>query len=99
MFDGWHIHIPAKEIFLQEIAAASAPTKSGTFAQAGSLININTANETELQQIRGIGPVIASRIVEYRQQNGAFKTIEDIKKVRGIGNKTFEKMRASITVN
>lgn len=98
VFDGWHIHIPTKEIFLQEIAA-SAPTKSGTFAQAGSLININTADETELQKIRGIGPVIAGRIVEYRQQNGAFQTIEEIKKIRGIGNKTFEKMRESITVN
>lgn len=99
--DGQHIHIPTKEIFLQEIAAAS-PNKSGNFAQfahSGELININTADETELQKIRGIGPVIAGRIVEYRQQNGAFQTIDEIKKVRGIGNKTFEKMRDSITVN
>lgn len=99
--DGQHIHIPTKEIFLQEIAAA-APNKSGNFAQtahSGELININTADETELQKIRGIGPVIAGRIVEYRQSNGAFQTIDEIKKVRGIGNKTFEKMRDAITVN
>lgn len=99
--DGQHIHIPTKEIFLQEIAAA-APNKSGNFAQtaqAGDLININTADETELQKLKGVGPVIAGRIVEYRQSNGAFQTIDEIKKVRGIGNKTFEKMRDSITVN
>ena len=100
VFDGQHVHIPTKEIFLQEIpTAAAAPAKSGSFAQAGNLININTASESELQQIRGIGPVIAGRIVEYRQQNGAFQSIDEIKKVRGIGNKTFEKMRDTITVN
>ena len=99
VFDGQHVHIPAKEIFLQEITAATAPAKSGSFAQAENLININTASESELQQIRGIGPVIAGRIVEYRQQNGAFQSIDEIKKVRGIGSKTFEKMRDTITVN
>ena len=98
VFDGQHIHIPTKEIFLQEITSAS-PAKSGSFAQAGNLININTASESELQPIRGIGPVIAGRIVEYRQQNGAFQSIDEIKKVRGIGTKTFEKMRDTITVN
>lgn len=97
--DGQHIHIPTKDIFLQEIPAASAASKSAGIAQSGSLININTADEKELQNIRGIGPVIAGRIVEYREQNGGFKSIDEIKKVRGIGNKTFEKMRDAITVN
>ena len=98
LYDGQHIHIPAKDIIFSEIPpAASSPNKSANFAQ-GSLININTADETELQKIRGVGPVIAGRIVEYRKNNGVFQTIEDIKKVRGIGQKTFEKMKDSITV-
>ena len=80
-------------------AAFTAASKSAGIAQSGSLININTADEKELQNIRGIGPVIAGRIVEYRQQNGGFKSIDEIKKVRGIGSKTFEKMRDAITVN
>ena len=63
-----------------------------------NLININTADETELQKIRGVGKVIAGRIIEYRQSNGLFNSIEEIKKVRGIGAKTFEKMKDSITV-
>jgi competence protein ComEA len=96
--DGQHIHIPAKEIIFQENpAATSTPNKSAKFAQ-GDLININTADENELQKIRGVGKVIAGRIVEYRKQNGAFQSIEEIKKVRGIGDKTFEKMKDTITV-
>ena len=104
LVDGQHIHIPAKEIIFQEIPAVevganSAPNKSAKFAQNNSLININTADEEELKKIRGVGPVLAKRILEYRTNNGAFETIEDIKKVKGIGAKTFEKMRDSITVN
>lgn len=101
LVDGQHIHIPAKEIIFQEIPAVanSAPNKSAKFAQNNSLININTADEEELKKISGVGPVLAKRILEYRTNNGAFQTIEDIKKVKGIGAKTFEKMRDSITVN
>ena len=106
LVDGQHIHIPAKEIIFQEIPAAevaavasAAPNKSAKFAQNNSLININTADEEELKKIRGVGPVLAKRILEYRTNNGAFQAIEDIKKVKGIGAKTFEKMRDSITVN
>ena len=97
LFDGQHIHIPAKEIIFQELPAATA-SKSVTVAQ-GDLININTADETGLQKIRGVGPVIAGRIVEYRKNNGAFNSIDEIKKVRGIGEKTFQKIKDSITVN
>ena len=97
LIDGQHIHIPTKEIIFQEIpVATSTSNKSATFAHS-DLININTADEKELQKIRGVGPVIAGRIVEYRNQNGAFQSIEEIKKVRGIGVKTFEKMKDSIT--
>ena len=96
LIDGQHIHIPTKEIIFQEIPVATS-NKSASFAQ-GNLININTADETELQKIRGVGPVIAGRIVEYRRNNGAFQNIEEIKKVRGIGEKTFQKMKDSITV-
>ena len=101
LVDGQHIHIPTKEIIFQEIPddaiSASITNKSANFTQ-GSLININTADEKELQKIRGVGPVIARRIIEYRTNNGAFHSIEEIKKVKGIGDKTFEKMKDSITV-
>ncbi|AKM82454.1 MAG: competence protein ComEA, competence protein ComEA [Berkelbacteria bacterium GW2011_GWE1_39_12] len=60
-------------------------------------ININTAALTDLDKIPSVGPVIAQRIIDYRNENGAFKTIEDLKKVKGIGEKTFEKISGSIT--
>lgn len=92
--DGQHIHIPSKEIIFQEIPVAVAvPNKV-----VGDVVNINTADVDELTKIRGVGPAIAGRIVEYRNTNGAFKSIDEIKKVRGIGAKTFEKMRDNISV-
>ena len=62
------------------------------------IVNINTADETELEQLPGIGPSIASKIIEYRNQNGKFKNIEDIKNVTGIGNSKFEKIKNLIKV-
>ena len=86
--DGQHIHIPAKDIIFRETAAQNS----------NGLININTADEKQLQQIKGVGPAIAGRIIDYRTNNGAFKSVDEIKKVRGIGDKTFEKMKDFITV-
>ena len=94
--DGAHIHIPTKEIIFQESLESQI---SSTTSSGSELVNINTADETELQKLYRVGPAIAKRIVEYREQNGKFQTVEDIKKVRGIGQKTFEKMKDKITVN
>lgn len=62
------------------------------------VININTANETELEQLPGIGASIAGRIIDYRNKNGKFKAIEDIKNVTGIGETKFEKIKDFIKV-
>lgn len=62
------------------------------------LININTADEKELQNINGVGEAKAKSIIEYREENGLFTTIEDIKDVPGIGDSLFEKIKAYITV-
>ena len=64
-----------------------------------SLVNINTADSSELQSLPGIGPTIAKSIVEYRKENGNFETIEDLKNVQRIGDKTFDKLKDSITVD
>ncbi len=61
-------------------------------------ININTAMESELEEIPGVGESTAKKIIEYRKNNGKFKEIEDIKNVSGIGDSKFENMREKICV-
>jgi competence protein ComEA len=53
-------------------------------------VNVNTASATQLALLPRVGPAVAARIVEYREANGAFKTLEDLMLVRGIGEKTFD---------
>lgn len=65
---------------------------------SGEKININIADVNKLQEIEGIGPSMANRIVEYRNTNGRFKKIDDLKNVSGIGEKRFESMKNSITI-
>ena len=60
--------------------------------------NINTASEQELTKLSGIGPGTAKKIIAYREQSGPFKAIEDLKKVKGIGEVTFKKLAPHITI-
>ena len=64
----------------------------------GDKININTASAVELQKLYRIGPAISERIIEYRQSYGDFETIEEIKEVKGIGDKIFEQIKDQICV-
>ena len=68
-------------------------------APAGAAINLNTATVAQLETLPGIGKSTAERIVEYRQKNGGFKKVEDLMNVRGIGEKSFLKMKPLITVS
>ena len=61
-------------------------------------ININTATQTELEELPGIGPSIALKIIKYRDENGKFKTIEDIKKVSGVGDSKYAKIKDIISI-
>lgn len=64
----------------------------------GELININTATLDELDSLPGIGPTIAQRIIDYREENGPFQQIEDIMNVSGVGPSTFDQIKDLITV-
>jgi competence protein ComEA len=75
---------------------ATPTPASATPAEAP--LNLNTATSAELQKLPGVGPAVAARIIEYRQKNGAFKKIEDLMNVRGIGEKTFLRLKPLITV-
>ncbi|MGI6092515.1 MAG: ComEA family DNA-binding protein [Veillonellaceae bacterium] len=65
---------------------------------AGNKININTATKGELDKLPGIGPTLAQRIIDYRQANGHFKNIADIKKVSGISEKRYNKLKDNISI-
>lgn len=92
--DGQHIHIPTKEIFLQAPQNSQTPSA----ANSGDLVNINTADAERLATLKGIGPALAQRIIEYREQNGGFKSVEEIMKVRGIGEKKFAAFKDKVKI-
>jgi competence protein ComEA len=84
-------------------AAQEAPRSSAKAAtpqaSSGVPINLNTATVAQLETLPGIGKSTAERILEYRQKNGGFKKVEDLMNVRGIGEKSFLKMKPLITVS
>jgi|SRR5450759_848972 competence protein ComEA len=87
--DQMHIHVPRKDEVAPTPPAGSAP---------GALININTADATQLDTLPGIGPSTAQSIIDYRTKNGPFKKIEDIKNVPRIADTEFNKIKDMITV-
>ena len=98
--DGQQIRVPAKGA--QNAAANGATTAktggSASSADMGGLVNINTADEKALDTLPGVGPATAQKIIEYRENEGAFQSPEDIMKVRGIGKAKYEKMKDKITI-
>ena len=62
------------------------------------MVNVNTASAADFENLPGVGPKLASRIIEYRQKNGPFKKVEDLMNVRGLGEKNFLKLKAQLTV-
>lgn len=80
------------------IAQNSMADPSEHSVMSESLVDINTAEAEQLKTLNGIGDSKAKSIIEYREQNGGFKSIEEIKNVTGIGEKMFEKIKDNITV-
>lgn len=66
---------------------------------AFAAVNINTASKEELDKLPGVGPVKAQAIIDERTKNGPFKNVEDIKRVKGIGDATFDKLKGDISVS
>lgn len=114
VIDGQTIYVPVKAVSGQPEAVGStypsgatvvAPTVATPSAgagiiaqQAGAKVNINTADQAQLDTLPGIGAAYAQRIIQYREINGPFRAIEDIKQVSGIGEKRFEDLKDMIIV-
>jgi competence protein ComEA len=90
--DGTQILVPREG---QE-GVAPAPVTGG--AVAGGLVNVNSAIATELEELPGIGEVIAQRIIDYRTENGPFATVDELVDVSGIGDAILESIRELVTV-
>jgi len=80
----------------QKSAAARPAAKS---AAPSAPVNINTATQEQLETLPGLGAKVAQRIIEYRQKNGNFKKVEDLMNVKGIGEKSFLKLKPMLTVS
>jgi competence protein ComEA len=91
LVDGTQILVPKTGPGVAGIPGAAPGSSSG-------LVNINTASSTELETLSGIGEVLAGTIVEYRDQNGPFASVDDLLDVSGIGPATLEEIRDQVTV-
>ena len=104
--DGVHIHIPEKPAPNSTLPSVRVPglpasrtlqLQAQTQSQEG-LIDINRASAQELERLKGVGPAIAKRIVEYRQSHGSFTRPEDLLNVRGIGAAKLNQIRPQIVI-
>lgn len=98
--DGMEIKIPAKIANSANTNgnANNSSEAGGTAIQGNSLVNINQADNKVLETLPGIGPAMAQRIIDFRKDNGNFKSIEDLQKIKGIGKAKFAKIKDRITV-
>lgn len=85
--DGEQLHVPSAEE-TSPPSASTAPSAS----KADGTLDLNRATAAELEELPGIGPVLAGRIVEHRETHGPFPTIGDLRQVQGVGEKTFQSL-------
>jgi competence protein ComEA len=90
-----YIYVDKKQDLTAVSAGAAAPVPNN--AEDGK-ININSAGLSELDKIPGVGPVTAQKIIDYREKYGAFNSIEDLKKIGGMGDKTIDKFRDKVDI-
>ncbi len=90
------MHVKTRLLTLAVLSLFVVVTAAG--AAAGK-VNVNTADAEQLALLPRIGPAVAQRIIEFREQNGSFKSAEDLMLVRGIGEKTFELLEPYVAVS
>lgn len=87
-----------EQIYIGQVVAPSKSTSRSANKTFNGIVNLNRATKSQLDSLVGIGPVIAARIIAYRNQNGSFMSVEDLLKVSGIGSKTLERIRVRLTI-
>lgn len=95
--DGMAVIVPAKGDDPSELMPVTEGTAGGGGGTSGK-VNLNRATEAELQTLTGIGPAKAAAIIRDREENGPFKSVDDLTRVSGIGEKTLDNIRDSVSV-
>jgi competence protein ComEA len=85
----------ARKVTDGELITVGVPTPSGG---PGAPLNLNTATVAELEALPGVGPVLAQRIVDYRDEHGGFRTVDELNDVPGIGEATFRELEPRVAV-
>jgi competence protein ComEA len=90
---------PVAASYAPTVAASSGPGASSTGGKRErAKLDLNRASAIEFEELPGIGPVLAERIVDYRKSGKTFRTVDDLRQVKGIGQKKFDRIRALVTV-
>ena len=96
--DGMAVIVPAKGDDPNERLSMTGGAAGGSGGGTSGKVNVNRATEEELQTLTGIGPAKAAAIIRDREENGPFKSVDDLTRVSGIGEKTLDKLRDDVTV-
>ncbi|MGQ9925851.1 MAG: helix-hairpin-helix domain-containing protein [Chloroflexaceae bacterium] len=92
--DAQHVHIPS----VTEVAAGAPAVADAPGADGPRLLDLNRASAAELEELPGIGPILAGRIVARREEQGPFRAVEELREVTGIGEKLFAQIAPLVTV-
>ena len=96
--DGERVYVPRiGELSVTPADGGASANDPGGGAGNG-LLNLNTANQAQLEELPGIGPVLATAILEERERRGGFRSVNELRDVRGIGEKRFQDLRDQVTV-
>ena len=90
--------IDGEQVYVGYVPKASSSSSKSSKSRFTGVININRGTKAEFDSLTGIGPVIASRIINYRNTNGPFLALDDLLKVSGIGSKTLERIRPRLSL-
>ena len=87
-----------EKVMVPRAVMSSVPAASPVSENSTTLVNLNTASEQEMEELPGVGPALSKRIVQYREKNGAFSSVDELDNVEGIGPRKLETLEGLVTI-